>query len=104
MKTTKKEPTLLERKLRFYAPLSVLPNGPVSCDGCGACCVGLEVPVHPLDSSVPPEMVNRLPNGFGTMKQRGDKSCVAFNRKTKRCTIYEDRPLVCVEYVRGGRS
>jgi len=35
---------------------------------------------------------------FAEMKQGDDGLCVALDRKTRLCTIYEDRPKVCADY------
>jgi len=84
--------------------LRVLPPAPKSCRGCGECCRGLSVDVLPDDNLVPREMISHDGSslGHGVMKQRKDGTRVAFDRLTKRCTIYARRPFVCVEFRRGG--
>lgn len=55
------------------------PDPPFPCVGCGACCAAV---------SHVPELVQLgwvLPNGV----------CRHLDTKTKKCSIYEDRPTVC---------
>ncbi len=39
-------------------------------------------------------------NGVRCMDQRGDGACVALDRATRLCTIYEQRPQVCRDFTR----
>jgi Fe-S-cluster containining protein len=67
------------------------------CIGCGKCCTKYVV----LDSSdkVPNKFVESV-DGLQYMRRR-DGYCIAFNRRTRSCSIYEQRPLVCILFERG---
>jgi Fe-S-cluster containining protein len=70
---------------------------PEKCAGCGACCYGLVV--EAAGGDVPFEMMTTDDKKRAVMKQRPeDKSCVALDRATGLCTIYEDRPTICREF------
>lgn len=49
---------------------------------------------------VPPQFAVER-EGVWCMDQEGDGACVALDRATKRCTIYEIRPQVCRDFTRG---
>jgi Fe-S-cluster containining protein len=75
---------------------------PPKCEGCGRCCVRsgphLDVYVAPGDL-VPLAMVETV-EGIRLMRRDADGVCVALDRATKLCTIYENRPLCCRELQR----
>lgn len=74
---------------------------PISCDNCDAVCCRLTVILMPGD---------RVPNQFvvvdrdGTqMLAKGEEGwCQALDLNTMRCTIYEQRPMVCRKFAMGG--
>ena len=75
---------------------------PTECKGCGACCYGLFVHVETEEEreKIPFEMLTTDDKGKVVMRQRPeDKSCVALDRETGLCTIYEQRPLACREHL-----
>jgi Fe-S-cluster containining protein len=50
----------------------------------------------------PARYVRNDPWGGEVMARGDDGWCLALDRSTMRCTIYERRPLVCREYPEGG--
>lgn len=51
----------------------------------------------------PPRRYVRSDDWGGEVMARGDDGwCLALDRVTMRCTIYERRPMVCREYPEGG--
>ncbi|KKM04841.1 hypothetical protein LCGC14_1760180 [marine sediment metagenome] len=72
-----------------------LVESPVSCAGCGACCINLSIEAEGGDP--PAEMVTER-QGKRVMKQREDHACVALDPKTRHCTIYEWRPDICRQF------
>jgi Fe-S-cluster containining protein len=73
-------------------PLVTVPQ---ACKGCAACCYNLMVALEP-DHRVPdPDLIEKGKSGGWEMKQRKDGSCLALNRDTLLCTIYEHRPECC---------
>jgi Fe-S-cluster containining protein len=69
-----------------------------ACAGCGTCC-RLLVELAPGDH-VPEELV-AVHGGVRCMDQDGDGTCVALDRASKLCTIYDQRPGVCRTFERG---
>lgn len=68
-------------------------NNPL-CNNCGACCRD-HVPVAEGDS-VPLELTYVDGDGRRWMKRNNvDPWCGALDMFTRRCTIYEDRPIAC---------
>jgi uncharacterized protein len=77
-------------------PLDDLPL----CTACGKCC-HLLVELKPvIDDAVPEELVVEHA-GLRCMDQHGNGACVALDRATQLCTIYEKRPQVCRDFQRG---
>lgn len=79
-------------------PLVKQPDG--NGKGCGKCC-WLRVVIEPEDD-VPKEMTEPY-DGDGVpeiiMKRDPvDMYCIAFDRETRLCTIYERRPAMCREF------
>ncbi len=66
------------------------------CLACTACCLFLEVRVLPADE-VPPEL-RRLTASGAVMRRAEDGACIALDRSTGRCRIYEQRPAACREF------
>jgi Fe-S-cluster containining protein len=69
----------------------------VSCATCKACCCKLEV-ILMGDDDVPAEFSEMDRWGGEVMKRLDDGWCAALDRKTLRCRIYAQRPMVCREY------
>ena len=79
--------------------LPVIP----ACKGCGECCTGFTVCVEHAEAEHIPLRLLDLSEGSPFMRQRkSDYSCMALNRKTMTCTIYDIRPRVCRTFERGG--
>jgi Fe-S-cluster containining protein len=76
-------------------PIVDVPN---TCEGCGACCIGLRVNAE--GGEVPEDMVVRdEKTGTPYMKRReSDDACVALDPETLKCTIYPQRGRVCREF------
>jgi Fe-S-cluster containining protein len=72
----------------------------VSCANCKACCCRLEVFLM-TDTGVPERLVDVDQWGSETMRRSDDGWCVALDRNTLMCSIYENRPLVCREFEMG---
>lgn len=74
-------------------------NKEISCSNCKALCCRLEVRlIDDSDDQVPVELTEQVENQYYAMKQGDDGWCVAVNRETMLCTIYEKRPFLCREY------
>ena len=69
-----------------------------ACAGCGRCC-HLVVELRAGDL-VPAEMI-AVHAGARCMDQHGDGACVALDRATRLCTIYDARPQTCRDFNRG---
>ncbi len=69
-----------------------------ACAGCGRCC-HLVVELRPGD--IIPEELVAVHAGVRCMDQHSDGACVALDRATRLCTIYEDRPQTCRDFNRG---
>ena len=72
----------------------------VSCSNCQACCCRLEVMII-SDTGVPDVHISRDEWGAETMLRLDDGWCSAIDRETFRCSIYENRPLICREFEMG---
>lgn len=77
----------------------VLHSDLPACAGCGQCC-HLLVELNPVFDHVPEELVVEH-DGVRCLDQHGDGACVALDRATRLCTIYERRPQVCRDFSRG---
>ena len=75
----------------------------VSCSSCEACCCRLEVLLI-SETGVPERFVALDAWGGRTMARLDDGWCVALDRDTMACTIYERRPWVCREFEMGGHE
>lgn len=73
----------------------------VSCGACEAVCCRLTVLLMPGDR-VPRWLTIEDEHGMEQMAQGEDGWCVALDRDSLRCTIYEVRPDVCRTYDMGG--
>ena len=93
-------PSLHAESIDPYAE-SVDPS--VECSTCEAVCCRLTVVLMPEDK-VPEWMMTRDDRGMETMAKSEDGWCVALDRKTFACTIYDERPGICRKYAMGGPS
>ncbi len=73
----------------------------IACHDCGACCCRMPVLVLG-DPRVPERYVEEDENGMTIMAQGDDGWCVALDRNTLLCTIYEWRPQICRDFEMGG--
>jgi Fe-S-cluster containining protein len=73
----------------------------VSCDRCEAVCCRLTVVLMPEDR-VDPRFTARDDHGLEVMARGEDGWCVALDRKTMLCGIYEQRPAICRSFSMGG--
>lgn len=72
----------------------------ITCATCKACCCRLEVLLF-TDTGVPQRFIKVGKWGSETMHRLDDGWCAALDRDTMRCSIYENRPLVCREFQMG---
>ncbi|SFR93669.1 Putative zinc-or iron-chelating domain-containing protein [Dyella sp. OK004] len=72
----------------------------VSCDRCEAVCCRLTVVLMP-DDNVPDWLIDRHTHGMETLAKGDDGWCVAVDRNTFRCTIYDQRPGICRKFTTG---
>lgn len=85
----------------YSAPArSAEPDATVSCERCDACCCRLEVFLL-TDTGVPDYYVAMDQWGGMTMARLDDGWCIALDRNTMRCSIYDRRPFVCREFEMG---
>ena len=54
------------------------------------------------DDAIPPELTEQDQWDGWVMTRLEDGWCVALDRNTMRCTIYERRPMICSDYQVGG--
>jgi Fe-S-cluster containining protein len=71
-----------------------------TCASCRACCCRLEVLLMPEDA-IPERLTTQDHWGAWVMRQLDDGWCIALDRETMLCTIYERRPTVCRDYAVG---
>ena len=69
----------------------------VTCSNCQACCCRLEVMII-TDTGVSDVHISLDEWGAETMLRLEDGWCSALDRDTYRCSIYENRPLICREF------
>ena len=84
----------------FIHGLDIAP--PRSCKGCGACCSGLFVELCDTDN-VSTKYTEPY-DDVRIMRQHKDTSSIAFDRKTRTCRIYRNRPLSCRDFERGSNA
>ncbi|OFZ48374.1 MAG: hypothetical protein A2381_04225 [Bdellovibrionales bacterium RIFOXYB1_FULL_37_110] len=71
----------------------------ITCATCRALCCRLEVRlIDDSDDQVPQRYTQKMDNLYTVMKQGKDGWCVAVDRSTMLCSIYEKRPYLCREY------
>jgi len=78
----------------------ILPDPNVTCADCAACCCRLDVTLL-TETGVPDRFIEVDEFGAQYMVHLQDGWCAALDRGTMKCTIYENRPLVCREFVMG---
>ena len=78
-----------------------LPDTEVTCLNCKACCCRLDAMLF-NDPEVPEEFIEKNALDEWSMLRLEDGWCVALDRKTMMCTIYEIRPWLCREFEEGG--
>lgn len=62
----------------------------MDCEGCGACCVDQDISLTRHEQLLtPPEDME------GGMLKKIDGRCIRLDPATRRCTDYENRPLLC---------
>jgi len=72
----------------------------ITCTSCEACCCRLEV-ILVTDTGVPEHLTDEDEWGGQTMRRLDDGWCVALDRTSMMCSIYEVRPLVCRIFTEG---
>lgn len=75
----------------------------IDCAHCQACCCQLQVILMPGDAP-PAHLVEIEEHGLAVMRRLDDGWCVALDRDTMRCTVYEQRPQVCRDFATGSRE
>ncbi len=78
-----------------------LPAAAVTCSSCRAVCCRLQVLLFD-DPDVSQEMVEISPWGGQVMRRLEDGWCVALDRHSWRCSVYDTRPQLCRDYTMGG--
>ncbi|MFM2486248.1 YkgJ family cysteine cluster protein [Celerinatantimonas yamalensis] len=81
-------------------PIQPIDTNEITCANCQACCCRLEVRIF-TDTGVPDRFLNTDEWGGETMRRSDDGWCAALDRDTLRCSIYENRPLICREFEMG---
>lgn len=79
----------------------MVDDAAVSCATCEACCCRLEVLLMAGDD-IPLELTAVDQWGGWVMARLDDGWCVALDRNTMLCKIYQRRPWVCREFQLGG--
>jgi Fe-S-cluster containining protein len=79
--------------------MTILLDDLPACAGCGRCCHLLVELTPGMDDAVPEELVVEH-SGVRCLEQRGDGACVALDPLSRLCTIYEQRPQVCRDFMR----
>lgn len=73
----------------------------VHCSACDAVCCRLTVVLMPGDA-VPLWFTERDEHGLECMAKADDGWCVALDRDSMRCSIYDRRPSICRSFAMGG--
>ncbi len=76
---------------------------PVSCANCQACCCRLTVMII-SDTGVPSQYIDYDEWGSEVMRRSDDGWCVALDRDSLLCGIYENRPWVCRAFEMAGEE
>lgn len=69
----------------------------ISCSACAACCCRLEVLLMG-DDDIPVALSAEDKWGGWVMRRLADGWCIAVDRATMKCSIYDIRPGVCRDY------
>lgn len=72
------------------------------CRGCGACCRD-NVPVE-ADENVPASMTVEIGGRRWMRPHAVAPWCGALDLQSRRCTIYDQRPIACRAFVVGGAA
>jgi len=80
--------------------ITIQPESKISCENCQACCCRLQVMLI-TDTGVPERFIEIDKFGVQSMARLHDGWCAALNRDTMKCTIYQQRPLICREFEAG---
>lgn len=81
--------------------VAALPDTKATCACCDACCCRQEAMLF-NDNEVPDKFIEIATWGEMSMARLEDGWCVALDRNTMSCTIYEMRPWICREFEMGG--
>lgn len=73
----------------------------VACERCAAVCCRLTVLLMPGDR-IDPRLVDIDERGLHRMAKDEDGWCVALDRNTMGCSIYQQRPSICRDFAMGG--
>ena len=84
-----------------YDPYAESVDPSVHCNTCEAVCCRLTVYVM-VGDVVPAWLTVHDEHGMEQMERSDDGWCVALDRNTMRCTIYDSRPGVCRKFAMGG--
>ena len=76
------------------------PGPEVSCANCEACCCRLQV-ILIGERGIPDHLVEVDRWGGRSMARLEDGWCIALDRGTMKCRIYETRPKVCRDFAVG---
>lgn len=70
----------------------------MSCEGCGACCIGTRVELR-FGDMIPPELTETIDQK--RYLRREDGHCILLDMETRRCKDYDHRPIACRNFERG---
>jgi Fe-S-cluster containining protein len=73
----------------------------VDCESCAAVCCRFEVLLFG-ETGVPAWLIDTRTDGSQVMGRLDDGWCAALDRRSMRCSIYAERPLICREFEMGG--
>ncbi len=98
-----------EERDMIDTPLPVIQTKPTSCEGCGACCMEMNMlPLagHCMDGtlgSIPDDLRVELEKIWNSPRRgSGWEPCVWLDRASGKCRHYEYRPEICKEEVELG--
>lgn len=81
-------------------PITSQPAPEINCDTCDAACCRLQVLLIG-DNDIPDELTEMSDWGGQVMSRHDDGWCVAVDRATMRCNIYEKRSQICRDFEMG---
>jgi Fe-S-cluster containining protein len=61
-----------------------------NCSGCGLCCTKIGAIIQNKESSPVKEIIDQFPYNY-----LEDGACEKYDKVSKKCTVYETRPLMC---------